>query len=445
SGDRAADLHHRSCTIFNIMRGGLPVEGDRIEGDDFFAFLRRRNRILASEMKRWWQERMPQAEWRLHRMLKVASSDTSEFGRQATRLLLEYIPLHFSRRHGDPSRPWNRFSLPPMPTTGKPPIHYQGNWRDIFQNWEALGVSQPFLLPHMCARFLNATTIDGYNPYRIHQDGIDWEIPDPEDPWAYYGYWSDHQIVYLHRLLEKVHGFFPELLPEWLDAALFSTANVPYRLCGTEALFRNPRSTVTFDHDLQQIIRHQKEEVGEDAAFWLDSRKHPVLSTLAEKIFTLILAKTANFVPDGGIWMNTQRPEWNDANNALAGYGLSLVTLYQLLPFVAFIRRILECGPGELRFYKSLKSWLLSCNNILSDWEKRILRHRLTSQERLQFMKAMAQAAAAYREKVYADGPGETDRIEREDLIAFCNRLEALLRTTMDRNARPDGLHHSYN
>ena len=26
--------------------------------------------------------------------------------------------------------------------------------------------------------------------------------------------------------------------------------------------------------------------------------------------------------------MNTQRPEWNDANNALVGYGVSMVTLY---------------------------------------------------------------------------------------------------------------------
>ena len=32
-----------------------------------------------------------------------------------------------------------------------------------------------------------------------------------------------------------------------------------------------------------------------------------------------LLAKLSNFVPDGGIWMNTQRPEWNDANNALGG------------------------------------------------------------------------------------------------------------------------------
>ncbi|MCC5021732.1 MAG: hypothetical protein J6386_02535 [Candidatus Synoicihabitans palmerolidicus] len=33
--------------------------------------------------------------------------------------------------------------------------------------------------------------------------------------------------------------------------------------------------------------------------------------------------------------MNTQRPEWNDANNALVGYGVSVVTL-------AYLRRLLR-------------------------------------------------------------------------------------------------------
>ncbi|MCK7481714.1 MAG: hypothetical protein M0C28_34500 [Candidatus Moduliflexus flocculans] len=50
-------------------------------------------------------------------------------------------------------------------------------------------------------------------------------------------------------------------------------------------------------------------------------------ANLAEKLLTLLLAKLVNFVPEGGIWMNTQRPEWNDANNALVGKGLSVVTL----------------------------------------------------------------------------------------------------------------------
>ena len=47
---------------------------------------------------------------------------------------------------------------------------------------------------------------------------------------------------------------------------------------------------------------------------------------LLEKLLVPLLAKLANLVPDGGIWLNTQRPEWNDANNALVGNGVSMVT-----------------------------------------------------------------------------------------------------------------------
>ena len=44
----------------------------------------------------------------------------------------------------------------------------------------------------------------------------------------------------------------------------------------------------------------------------------------------------SNFIPEGGIWMNTQRPEWNDANNALVGNGVSMVTLYYLEKILKF-------------------------------------------------------------------------------------------------------------
>ena len=62
--------------------------------------------------------------------------------------------------------------------------------------------------------------------------------------------------------------------------------------------------------------------------------------TLAEKLLLLLLVKLVNLVPDGGIWMNTQRPEWNDANNALVGRGLSVVTLAQLRRYVEFVREL---------------------------------------------------------------------------------------------------------
>ena len=59
------------------------------------------------------------------------------------RLYYEFLPLTFSRRHGDPSRPWNQFSIEVKDAGGKKILNYQGNWRDIFQNWEALSLSFP--------------------------------------------------------------------------------------------------------------------------------------------------------------------------------------------------------------------------------------------------------------------------------------------------------------
>ena len=64
--------------------------------------------------------------------------------------------------------------------------------------------------------------------------------------------------------------------------------------------------------------------------------------TLSEKLLVFLLAKLVNFVPEGGIWMNTQRPEWNDANNALVGKGLSVVTLGYLRRYVVFWLTLLE-------------------------------------------------------------------------------------------------------
>ena len=54
----------------------------------------------------------------------------------------------------------------------------------------------------MISKFLNASTADGYNPYRITSDGIDWETIEPDNPWSFIGYWGDHQVIYLLKLLE---------------------------------------------------------------------------------------------------------------------------------------------------------------------------------------------------------------------------------------------------
>ena len=60
-------------------------------------------------------------------------------------------------------------------------------------------MSFPEYLPSVISVFLDSSSPDGYNPYRVTRDGIDWEVAEPGNPNSSQGYWGDHQIVYLCR------------------------------------------------------------------------------------------------------------------------------------------------------------------------------------------------------------------------------------------------------
>ena len=95
-------------------------------------------------------------------------------------------------------------------------------------------------------------------------------------------------------------------------------------------------NTIEFDHELEEKIAAAVASLGTDGRLLCDATGAVVHVTLIEKLLVLLLAKLTNLVPDGGIWMNTQRPEWNDANNALVGKGLSVVTAAYLRRFIAY-------------------------------------------------------------------------------------------------------------
>ncbi len=234
------------------------------------------------------------------------------------------LPLTFGRRHGDPSRPWNLFDIRVQDEQGNPVVAYQGNWRDIFQNWEALSVSYPLFINHIIAKFLNATTADGYNPYRITDKGIDWEVIEPENPWSNIGYWGDHQIIYLLKLLELSYNHAPETLCKLLNERRYAFANVPYRIKSYAEIVADPKNSIWFDNELHNRIMALVPEMGADAKLVLDEQGKVYTTTMADKLLITLLTKLSNFIPNAGIWMNTLRPEWNDANNALVGYGSPL-------------------------------------------------------------------------------------------------------------------------
>ena len=197
TADRAADAHHAASVLFNVMRGGGPTERPTVTSTQLREYLERRHRGITARCEAQLAG-LPD---------NPTAGEIREIASRATdpdlrRLLSEHLPLTFSRRHGDPTRPWNHFDIRLTDDRGRPISRFEGNWRDIFQNWEALGYSFPELLDPMIQVFLNAMTVDGYNPYRISTDGVDWEVPEPDDPWSNIGYWGDHQVVYLHHLIE---------------------------------------------------------------------------------------------------------------------------------------------------------------------------------------------------------------------------------------------------
>ncbi len=285
------------------------------------------------------------------------------------RLALEYLPLTFSRRHGDPSRPWNKFSIEVKNERNEKVLNYQGNWRDIFQNWEALALSYPKFLESMISKFLNNSTADGYNPYRISRDGFDWEVLEPHNPWANIGYWGDHQIVYLLKLLELSKEFNPHSLEKLLDTEIFTYANVPYRIKEYHEILKDPRNTIEFNYDLDNRLKSEEKLYGSDSKFLKKADNTLIQVNLIEKLLLTLLIKLSNFVPGGGIWMNTQRPEWNDANNALAGYGVSMVTLYYIRRYLIFLKDFLsESENTEFKISEEVQLLFEGIYSVLKDF-----------------------------------------------------------------------------
>ena len=107
----------------------------------------------------------------------------------------------------------------------------------------------------MIAVFLNASTADGYNPYRVKRSGFEWEVLDHADPWSHIGYWGDHQLVYLLRLLQACEDHYPGRLAAQLDERRYAYARVPYEIgAGFDDLVRDPRNSIKFSDALHKSL-----------------------------------------------------------------------------------------------------------------------------------------------------------------------------------------------
>lgn len=442
SSDNYKDTRHFSNTLFNIMRGGIFDNGYTIEKWDLEKYLAKANKKVSRNSEDVISA-LPET-FSLGVLKEIAyKSDDKNF----RRLCLEYMPLKFSRRHGDPSRPWNKFSINTRDEVdGSKILDYEGNWRDIFQNWEALACSYPEFIESMIHKFLNATTFDGYNPYRVTKDGFDWEIIEPDDPWSYIGYWGDHQIIYLLKFLEFIEEYKPGKLESFFDKDLFVYANVPYKIKKYEDLLKNPKDTIEFDEELDHRIRQDRSEIGADGALLRDENRFIVKVNFIEKILATALAKLSNFIPEGGIWMNTQRPEWNDANNALVGNGVSMVTLFYLRRFLKFFDEVFDKSEAEsVEISQELKVFFDAIFGAFKS-NAQILSESINDKDRKTVLDALGQAGSNYREQIYNNAfTGRKSQLTINSLKEFVDISLKFLEQSIEANKREDNLYHAYN
>ncbi|RNC84259.1 MAG: hypothetical protein ED556_12455 [Winogradskyella sp.] len=440
--DSQRDTRHFSNTLFNIMRGGIFDDNYTIEKWDFKNYIAKANKKVFAKSEGLLND-LPET-FSLFYLRDIAyASDDKNF----RRLCLEYMPLKFSRRHGDPSRPWNKFSINTRnEIDGSKVLDYEGNWRDIFQNWEALAHAYPEFVESMIHKFLNATTFDGYNPYRVTKDGFDWETIEPDDPWSYIGYWGDHQIIYLLKFLEFIEDHKPGKLSSFFEKDLFVYANVPYRIKPYADILKNPKDTIDFDDASDEQIHVKREQLGADGALLRDKNFFIHKVNFIEKILATVLAKVSNFVPEAGIWLNTQRPEWNDANNALVGNGVSMVTLNYLRRFLKFFNTTVEdSNSSEFDISEELKLFFDATNNTLKNNEY-LLANSISDKDRKSVLDGLGNAGGDYRTKIYDNAfSGYKTSINKEELLSFINTTLNFLEHTIDANRREDNMHHAYN
>jgi hypothetical protein len=442
TSDPLNDARHFSNVLFNIMRGGVFDFNYQIEREDFSFFVQTANKKVFNNHKEAI-EALPE-KFNLFELRTLSSKINDP---NYKRIVTEYLPLKFSRRHGDPSRPWNKFSINTQrELDGTKVLDYQGNWRDIFQNWEALAHTFPEFIEGMIFKFLNATTFDGYNPYRVTKDGFDWETIEPDDPWSFIGYWGDHQIIYLLKFLEFIENRKPGKLDSFFDKDIFVYANVPYRIKSYSSIVKNPKDTIDFSSGADTQIREAKAKLGADGALLMNEKSQIYHVNFIEKILATVLAKLSNFIPEGGIWMNTQRPEWNDANNALVGNGVSVVTLCYLHRFLLFFQEQLENTSIEsvkisnelMDFYKGVRKTFLDHEDLLSD--------KISDKQRKNILDNIGEIASDYRGHVYSSGFwGKKRSISIEGLKDFTRISLAFIEHSIEANRREDGMFHSYN
>jgi hypothetical protein len=211
-------------------------------------------------------------------------------------------------------------------------------------------------------------------------------------------------------------------------------------------LLENPKSTVDFENKLADEIDRRVAAIGADGKLVLDANGEVYQVNLLEKLLVPLLSKLGNLVIDGGVWLNTQRPEWNDANNALVGHGLSMVTLYYMRRYITFLRQLLAAESGQIELSIEVNEWLADTAAALNKVRPLLGAGPINASQRYESLLELGQAASRYREAIYQqDSLSGKVTQPLDPIMAMLDDALAAIDHSIANNRREDGLYHAYN
>lgn len=359
----------------------------------------------------------------------------------------------YSRKHGDPERDYNYFSvLPEFYSQGN------GNFRDVNQNRRCDVFFAPFIGTENIKLFYSLIQLDGYNPLAIEivtyaverheaeklslgicgdklNELLDF-IEKPFTPGSLYrkldslkvfveetlyetfiklmdiartqinsnfgeGYWSDHWTYNLD-LIENYLDIFPEKEKEILygeDYTYFRPqVKVNPRCKRYEKTDKGVRQYNALDKDSDMESKEKLERC--------DYGNGEILrSSLMEKLLLLCVTKFSTLDAYGmGVEMEGGKPGWYDALNGLPGiFGSSMAETYELKRALKFTADMLRKYPVRVEIIKELADFIINMAAIVKE-EKESL---LSDMEVISFWNKANDAKEAYRDRVYSGISGE--------------------------------------
>ena len=380
----------------------------------------------------------------------------------------------YSRKHGDMERDYNNFDIPSNYYSSGP-----GNFRDVNQNRRSDLYFVNEIKDFNIKLFFSLIQVDGQNPLTVKPttfslrdesvlNGLDKSLTERINgiakdytPGQLYsllknninnekelnklfnniiqssesvihacfgeGYWIDHW-TYNVDLLENYRSIYPDKMEELLF-------NNSYRYFYSKVYVepRDEKYCLLKDGKIRQygavdLLKFKKENEkahlkGNETLWLKDKNEKEIHTTLASKIFNLIMVKFSTLdAYQMGIEMECEKPGWNDAMNGLPGlFASAMSESIELLRLLRFLKQSLESfKEKDIEILKEQ----YSLYTVLKESLQKLKMGKIDS---FTYWDQVTSERESLRENTHECVSGETQLVHVSDVLSLLDEMEVVL------------------